>query len=253
RHPSRVRYGEEVVAVDTAARQMRLADGGVIGYRHLISTLPIDDLVRRTDLAPELTPALADLRHSSTHVIGIGLTGKPPAALAGKCWMYFPEADCPFYRVTVFSHYSPNNVPDIRTQWSLMAEVSESSAKPVDHARVVEETIDGLLATRLIERRGDVHHTWHRRLERGYPTPSLHRDRALDAIQPCLEARHVYSRGRFGAWKYEVSNQDHSFAPGVECVNRLVASGAEETLNFPEVVNGRRSTPRRVALKAAAS
>ncbi len=28
-----------------------------------------------------------------------------------KCWLYFPEPDCPFYRATVFSHYAPSNVP----------------------------------------------------------------------------------------------------------------------------------------------
>jgi hypothetical protein len=31
--------------------------------------------------------------------------------MKGSCWLYFPEDDCPFYRVTVFSNYSPNNCP----------------------------------------------------------------------------------------------------------------------------------------------
>jgi hypothetical protein len=81
-------------------------------------------------------------------------------------------------------------------------------------------------------------------LPRGYPTPSRYRDRALEAILPALEARGVYSRGRFGAWKYEVSNQDHSFAQGVECVDHLLLGTPETTLCQPDVVNARRSTPR---------
>jgi len=57
-----------------------------------------------------------------------------------------------------------------------------------------------------------------------------------------LEQHDIYSRGRFGAWKYEVSNQDHSFMQGVEAVNRL-ASGTEEiTLHRPNVVNGVKPT-----------
>jgi hypothetical protein len=28
-----------------------------------------------------------------------------------KCWLYFPEDDCPFYRTTVFSHYAKKNCP----------------------------------------------------------------------------------------------------------------------------------------------
>jgi protoporphyrinogen oxidase len=249
RHGERMRFGARVVGVDTRAHRAVLADGSTIDYRSLITTVPLDDFVRASDLATALTPALDDLQYSSTHVIGIGLTGAPPPALEGKCWMYFPESNCPFYRATVFSHYSPNNVPDIRQYWSLMAEVSESPAKRVDAARVVQETVDGLLATHLVGRRDAVHHVWHRRLEHGYPTPSSRRDRGLAAIQPVLESRDVFSRGRFGAWQYEVSNQDHSFAQGVECVDRVTSGASEETINRPDVINSRRSTPRQLAIR----
>src|SRR5712692_326576 len=242
--PGRLQFGRRLHAVDTAAHVATFSDGTTIRYEHLLTTIPLDALVAATDLAAALTPAAAELRFSSTHVIGIGLHGSAPAHLEGKCWMYFPEDDCPFYRVTHFSHYSPNNVPDISRYWSLMAEVSESAAKPVDAGRVESETVDGLLNTGLMANRALVHHTWHRRLPRGYPTPSRHRDRALEAIQPMLEARGVYSRGRFGAWKYEVSNQDHSFAQGVECVDHLLSGTPETTLRQPDVVNARRSTPR---------
>src|SRR5439155_1096972 len=245
--PGRLQFGRRLQNVDTAARVATFVDGAQVRYKHLLTTIPLDDFVVATDLAPSLTEAAADLRFSSTHVIGIGLHGSAPAHLAGKCWMYFPEDDCPFYRVTHFSHYSPNNVPDISRYWSLMAEVSASAAKPVDATRVEAETIDGLVNTGLVADRALVHHTWHRRLPRGYPTPSRHRDRALDTILPALEARGVYSRGRCGAWKYEVSNQDHSFAQGVECIDHLRSGALETTLRRPEVVNARRSQSRAVA------
>jgi protoporphyrinogen oxidase len=247
--PERLQFGRRLETVDTAAHAATFVDGSTIHYQHLVTTIPLDALVAATDLSNALAPAAADLRFSSTHVVGVGLHGSAPPHLAGKCWMYFPEDDCPFYRVTHFSHYSPDNVPDISRYWSLMAEVSESADKPVDAARVASDTVDGLVKTGLIADRADVHHSWHRRLPRGYPTPSRHRDRALDAILPVLEARGVHSRGRFGAWKYEVSNQDHSFAQGVECVDRLMSGSPETTLGQPEVVNARRSTPRAAVLR----
>jgi len=247
RHEPRMAFGCRLTALDTARHEATFSDGRVRRYRRLLNTTALDALVDASDLAPSLTGAAGGLKYSSTHVVGIGLHGAPPEHLRGKCWMYFPEGDCPFYRVTVFSHYSPNNVPDISKYWSLMAEVSESPAKPVDRSRVVADVVDGLVATRLIPGAGAVHHTWHRRLERGYPTPSRGRDQALDAILPAFEARDVFSRGRFGAWKYEVSNQDHSFAQGVECVDHLLTGSSEETLRFPDVVNARRSTPRPAA------
>jgi len=239
----RVMFGAAVRHVDTRERRVALTDGREFAYEQLISTMPLDRLVAMSDLARELGAAVHDLDYSSTHVIGVALHGAPPPALAGKCWMYFPESNCPFYRVTHFSHYSPNNVPDPSTQWSLMAEVSESSHRPVDNDRVVADVVRGLIATSLVSSERQVHHTWHTRLEHGYPVPSLNRDRGLDGIQAMLRARDVYSRGRFGAWKYEVSNQDHSFAQGVEAVDAWLDGAEEVTLRRPDDVNARRPRP----------
>ena len=73
--------------------------------------------------------------------------------------------------------------------------------------------------------------TWSRRLEYGYPTPWLARDGVLSAVLPELERCGIYSRGRFGAWKYEVSNQDHSAMQGVEAIDHFLAGIPETTVN----------------------
>jgi hypothetical protein len=36
--------------------------------------------------------------------------------LGSKCWLYFPEANCPFYRATVFSNYAEGNCPPAHQQ-----------------------------------------------------------------------------------------------------------------------------------------
>jgi len=36
---------------------------------------------------------------------------KPNSPHGSKCWLYFPEHDCPFYRATVFSNYAEANCP----------------------------------------------------------------------------------------------------------------------------------------------
>jgi protoporphyrinogen oxidase len=240
---ARLMFGATVRHVDTRERRVALVDGREFGYQQLISTMPLDCFVAMSDLARDLRSAVRDLEYSSTHVVGIGLNGSPPVALERKCWMYFPESNCPFYRVTHFSHYSPNNVPDPSSQWSLMAEVSESPHRPVDREKVVADVVRGLIANSLISSQRQVHHTWHTRLEHGYPVPSLHRDRGLDGIQNTLQARDVYCRGRFGAWKYEVSNQDHSFAQGVEAVDAWLDGSEETTVRRPDEVNARRLRP----------
>ncbi|MBK8640430.1 MAG: FAD-dependent oxidoreductase [Chromatiaceae bacterium] len=231
-------FGDAVVALDAAHRTLTTASGARYGYDHLISSLPLDRLAVLVGDGGLIAQAQR-LQYSSVHVVGIGLRGQPPAHLRTTCWMYFPEDDCPFYRVTVFSNYSPHNTPAPGTTWSLMAEVSESPHKPVNAAHLVAEVIRGLRATHLLGPDADILSRWHRRLEHGYPTPSRERDTILADLLPALEARHIYSRGRFGAWRYEVSNQDHSFMQGVEVIERLVNGHAELTLTRPDLVNGR--------------
>ena len=232
------RYHTAVREIDVAQRLVRCADGREFRYETLLSTLPLDVSTRMLAPAqPALAAAAGQLKYSSSNIVGLGLKGQPPAHLRTKCWMYFPEANCPFYRTTVFSNYSPNNVPDIRNHWSLMTETSESPCKPVDPARLVEDTIQGCLNTHLIESREQIATTWTYRAAHGYPTPSLERDRLLRTILPGLETLGIYSRGRFGAWVYEVSNQDHSLMQGVELINRLEQGVPETTLPHPEKVN----------------
>ena len=238
----KISLGTTLTAVDYEKKEATVLRNGkseTIRFEHFLSTAPLDQLVKlvRPALGAELLKAAELLKFSTSHIIGIGLKGKPVDALKTKCWLYFPESDCPFYRVTVFSNYSPKNVPDISKQWSLMAEVSESTVKPVNKETLVEQVILGALNTKLIESRDDIISTWTFSAPHGYPTPSLERDRALNALLPALDKLGLFSRGRFGAWKYEVSNQDHSCMQGVEWVNRVKLGVPEITVSFPNTAN----------------
>jgi len=229
-------YNTAVRQVDAMRRTIRTADGAEQAYDILISTLPLDVLAQMMG-EDNLKTRASQLKYSTTHVVGVGLAGQPPVHLASKNWMYFPEADSPFYRVTVFSNYSPNNVPDPSRFWSLMAEVSQSPFRAVAEHSLIQDVIKGMLATQLLRSEGEIVSTWCQRLDRGYPVPTPDRDEHLAAMLINLERDEIYSRGRFGAWKYEVANQDHSCAQGVELVNRLLFGTPEMTLNYPAVVN----------------
>lgn len=49
-------------------------------------------------------------------------------------------------------------------------------------------------------------------------------------LHPFLESHILYFRSRFGAWKYEVGNMDHSFMQGVEVVERIFKGTQERTV-----------------------
>lgn len=232
----RMFFNHEVEKVSTSEQRVYFKDGHKEDYDILINSMPLDQFVMLSDLQDKSAGEL--LTHSSTHIVGVGLKGSAPETLKHKSWMYFPEANCPFYRVTVFSNYSPNNVPDDQ-HWSLMAEVTESPDKKVDKDLIKAETIQGLRNVGFIQEK-DVVQVWHHFEPYGYPTPGLERDRALGVLKQ-LDALNVYSRGRFGAWMYEVSNQDHSFMQGVEVVNRVLLNQPERTIVEPGNVNAKKS------------
>jgi hypothetical protein len=76
--------------------------------------------------------------------------------------------------------------------------------------------------------------------------PPLEREGVLKVLLPSLQAKGIYSHGRFGSWRYEVGNQDHSFTLGVEAADNIVNGAAELILNYPDFVNGRQNTERRL-------
>jgi len=182
--------------------------------------------------------------------------------------LYFPEDDCPFYRATIFSNYSPFNQPEASKKlptlqlangekagttaakegpyWSIMLEVSESSMKAVNNPGLLKECIQGLVNTEMLRPTDEIVSTYHRKFEQGYPTPTLEREGVLKQLLPKLQAKDIYSRGRFGSWRYEVGNQDHSFMLGVEAADHIVNGATELTLNYPDFVNGRANTERRL-------
>lgn len=229
-------YNAAAAEIDADKHIVRTAGGEEYSYDFLISSLPLDVLGNLVG-DPAVAAEAEELKYATTHIVGVGLGGATPEHAAGKTWIYYPEDDCPFYRVTVFSNYAPSNVPDPARYWSVIAEVSESAQKPVDAASVVQGVIKGLRTTRLIRDDEEIASVWHRRVERGYPVPTIDRDEHVHCALSLLDRRSIYSRGRFGVWKYEVSNQDHSCMQGVEAVDRIVLGTPELTAFDPAKAN----------------
>ncbi|WVQ79559.1 hypothetical protein IAT38_001658 [Cryptococcus sp. DSM 104549] len=251
---------------------VELGDGSKIRYKNLISTMAVDGLLETLDggekklvVEDMKTAAKEGLVYSTTIVLGLGIRGERPERIGDKCWLYFPEDDAPFYRATIFSNYSPYNCPSNSTRlptlqkadpslsfdsearegpyWSLMFEVCQSADKPVDLESLMKETVRGAVATELMLPTDEIVSFYERS-----PTPTLGRDAAISKIIPTLESEfNIRSRGRFGSWKYECGNQDHSFMLGVEAVDNALFGTPEMTMHETDWVNGRRNTERRLA------
>jgi protoporphyrinogen oxidase len=232
----KIRLNTSLVSLDTKARTATFSDGTIEHYDHLISTMPLTKL---TGLVgnKSIDARARQLKHTHVYVIGVAPHFPMPVTLSDKTWIYCPEDRSIFYRVTPFSNFSPAHVPDIRRYCSFLCEISEPGDRPMNTHGLVEKTLEDLRAIGLVDAREADTHIHVMQAEYGYPVPTLDRDAILGDVLPALEEMHIYSRGRFGGWKYEAANMDHSLMQGVEAVDRILHGAEEVTLPTPNVVN----------------
>ncbi len=231
--PVKVRHGKKLAEVNLTARTVSFEDGSGDTFDLLISTCPLDLLTQALKPADSrLLEAAGQLEHNDLLVLGIGLEKKIET---GRCWIYFTDGDMPCYRTTYFSHYSPFNVPngDTERYSSFMSEVSIPPGKKPDPEATTNAVIEGLIRARILEPadREKVVSRYQQFISYSYPIPTLGRDAALGILQAALMNQGVYSRGRFGAWRYEIGNMDHSVMMGVEAVNHIVQGQPESVFH----------------------
>jgi protoporphyrinogen oxidase len=219
----RILLRHEVVGIDLDRRVAATGNGTAYRYKALLNTSPLNRLIKkmiRSDRA-EILEATEQLKHNSVSVVGVGLDVKGDRKTS---WMYFPDASSPFYRLTHLHNYALTITPKGGCQSALMAEVAFPQERCEDETTLIPKVIEGMVETGVMNTvdRDKIISTWHTHATYGYPIPTLDRDRALETIQPYLEAHQVYSRGRFGGWRYEVGNMDHAFMQGVEWADRMI-------------------------------
>jgi hypothetical protein len=136
----------------------------------------------------------------------------------------------PFYRATNFAKYAPANVPggDTARFSSWMCEVSSSSVRPLVGDGLAERVEAALRSTGVVPGRPPVASLHVDEVPYAYPVPTRARDAALGVVLPWLDARGVYSRGRFGTWRYEVGNMDHAVKMGIDVARRIAVDAPEE-------------------------
>jgi len=225
----RVRYHKRAIGVDEEKREVEFSDGTTRKYDKLLTTLPLEAFVSRLRHAPEAVRAASQkLLFNRLFSVGVGLKRPSPS---DKNWVYFPNPKTPFYRMTYLSNYSPEIVPggDTSRYFSVLTETSYSKFKPLPEGDFGKAVVDGLVDEGILTK-ADLPlietifliHAGH-----SYPIPSVDRNASLEVIHAYLEPRGIFSRGRFGSWKYEIGNQDHSLMQGVELVDRWI-DGTDE-------------------------
>ncbi len=225
---SKVHFGSDLVGLDAEGRSLRFADGRGEGYDALVSTMPLDLLVATIDNCPsEVREAAATLEHNGAWIVGVGC--EMPLR-DDRSWLYFADPHVPFYRVTNFAKYAAANVPgaDTSRYCSYMTETSYSDRLPRPREGHEDLVLDALTAVGLVPDGTPIASVHTIDDAYAYPIPTRDRDKALSVIQPWLLERNIYSRGRFGSWRYEIGNMDHAAKMGIDAALHILEGRPEE-------------------------
>ncbi|KAE9415335.1 hypothetical protein Angca_000335 [Angiostrongylus cantonensis] len=216
------RLKSAVLSLNPETKTVVLVNGESVSYDYVISTMPITDLGRISSLCPDI-----NLRHSKVVLVGIGMRRPQPKFTEKLSWLYFPQPHIIFYRCTFMSNFNERLTPNAAVFWSVLVEIGMKVDEPVNEPAVLESAINDLIEHGIIYTRCIIESKWIYVLPYGYPIPTLDRDIELKKAHRKLEKENIYSRGRFGSWRYEAANQDHSFTMGTEVVDKIVFGSKE--------------------------
>lgn len=226
-----------IVSISTKEKTALLSTGEVIKWERMVSTMPLDTLLRNVEDLPELTSKADSFVRARSRLFGFGVKGALPTNYAGLHSCQVTDADVPFWRLNFPTTVSKGNGPE--GCYSMLCEVSEPASEPAMAAEELRAKVEASLTRMgLLGKPGqELISYWEYSIEHGYPVPFLGRDALLGEVQPQLEEAEVFSRGRFGTWRYEISNQDHAFMQGIEVVRRILFRLPEETYGNAVAVN----------------
>ncbi|HEV8702722.1 MAG TPA: FAD-dependent oxidoreductase [Candidatus Polarisedimenticolia bacterium] len=218
RRGTEVRLNETVEAVDARARVVRLAGGREVRYEALVSTLPLDHLLRITrGLDGGLPEVGARLRAVRVLNISLGVDRDP---ISGAHWIYFPEPEFSFYRVGFPANLSPSLAP--RGCSSLYVERSLLRDEPFEEDEVVGAAVDDLRRAGILWKGDRVVYRRVQVLDPAYVIYDRFRAGSLPRVHETLQAAGIHSAGRFGSWEY--SSMEGAIQAGMELAGRLDAA-----------------------------
>ncbi len=210
-HQAEYRPGHELVHLDPRRRRLHFADGAAAGYDHLISTLPLHELVARIEGVPaEVTRAAGRLNWTSCVLVNLGV-GRTD--LAEASWILFYDPELPFYRVSFPHLFSPENAP--AGTGSLQAELYFSARhRPLERepAAWITPVVEDLRRAGILREGDRILHPHAVFLPFAEVIFDAERAPALAVVRGYLEEIGVVTCGRYGEWG--LHRADESFASG---------------------------------------
>ncbi len=179
----------------------------------VLSSLPLPEVVKMIDDAPEeVHRAAGRLAHNSLVCVMVGV--KRPR-ITNKHWLYFPEADLVFNRISFPMNFSPETTPEGRS--SILVEVTYRDRVDVEETK--ERVLEDLVKAGLIDAHEEVDTCTAADFRYAYVIYDLDHRKNVNIIHRYLEGNRITPMGRFGEWEYH--NMDKAIQSGKRAAEAL--------------------------------
>jgi protoporphyrinogen oxidase len=208
-----------VTGVDPRTRTIRFANGAQAGYSHLISSMPLPELVPLVAGVPrEVLDAAEQLACTSVVLVNIGIAR---ADVSQASWTYFYDAEFPFSRISFPAVYSPRVVPEGAS--SIQAEVYFSKKyRPLTQSpeSLIDPVIDGLTRAGIMRPDDQVLLRQAQYIPYANIIFDLDRAAALRVVHGYLDEVGIAPCGRYGEWGYQWT--DEAFLSGEAAARKVL-------------------------------
>jgi UDP-galactopyranose mutase len=200
-----------------------MADGSRYRYEHLVSTMPLPELIKLAGAeAPEEVRAAArGLRHLSVRCVNLGVAREN---ITDKHWIYYPEETI-FHRIFVQGNASPHCNPP--GGFGLTCEISYSPWKPLplDGQALIDRCIDDCVKVTML--RPDDKIITANLVDMPYAYVVYDHARAANValVKDWLARYDIILAGRYSEWEYY--NSDHAFLAGKKAAETVLAQRAD--------------------------
>ncbi len=185
---------------------------------NLLSTIPLTSLIDLYEFSTaEIKETSSKLKYNNLSLIYLFFD--KPKVIADN-WIFFPEKEYSFNRLSEQKSFSPYTVPKDKTV--LCAEITNPKFNSLSDQQILSRVIADLIKAKIINNNKNIFDQQVLRFKNIYPIYDLDYKQNLNKVLAFLDQTGIITLGRYGLFNY--NNIDHCFDMGRTIAEHLVAN-----------------------------
>ncbi len=214
-----INYRVAIDNIDQNRKLVFLMDGTIIKYNYIVNTSPLKNFISYlSDGKKELLQFSSKLKSNCTNIAHL-LFNQSICNDGGIHWLYVPDPQKNFYRITY-----PRNICKTNCPAGKFAMTIEFGGKINDYKLEENLVIRNLIEMKLIDKNNlDYEIIWDQ-IPVSYVIYDSEMTNAKNHLHSYLNSKNIFSIGRYGKWEY--SNMESALLQGIktaELINNLNA------------------------------